>query len=158
MRAGMSGSPGGSTGAESGPARRLRRHGWLIFFLLGAGALVTGPIILLGYQPEPPSAEGLTGLSLAQIDDRIPGVMGYVRSLSTQLGNFILAMGAMLAAIAAGPFRRGERWAWYTLWIVPVLVLIQFLNSQGGLGWQLDLALVPITVVALIATRPLAAE
>jgi hypothetical protein len=29
-------------------------------------------------------------------------------------------------AVIVGPYRRGERWAWYTLWLLPLLLLSYF--------------------------------
>ncbi len=134
----------------SGNANRGRRA-WLLFFVLGVLAAIAGPFFfLLGIPPDPPSPEGFTGLSSEEIAARIPGMAGYVGSISTQLGNFMLTMGVLMAAIAAGPFRRGERWAWYVFWVVPLMVLIQFLNSRGGLGWQFDLGLFFATIAGLL--------
>lgn len=127
----------------------MQQRAWLVFLLMGIGAVAAAPIMLLGNPPDPPSAERLTGLSLSEIAQRVPGMGTYVSSLSTQLGNFMLATGVLLIAIAVGPFRRGERWSWYTLWIVPVLLLVQFVNSNFGLGWQFDIGLVPVMVGAL---------
>ena len=128
----------------------LQKHAWLIFFASGVGALLAAPIMLLGNPPDPPSPEQATGLTLDEIARRVPGMSSYISSLSRQMGNFMLAMGVMLVAIAVGPFRKGQQWAWYAFLIVPVLVTIQFLNSNGGLGWQLDLALVPVTIAGLL--------
>jgi len=44
-----------------------------------------------------------------------------------------------LTVIAAVQYRKGEKWAWYTCWILPVLLVIQLANSRGGFGWQADL-------------------
>ena len=131
----------------------MAKRAWLIFFLLGLGAVIAAPIGLLGRPPDPPSPERTTGLTLAEISERVPGMSTYIGSIARQLGNFMLAMGILMAAIAAGPFRRGERWAWYSMWTAPVLLTIQFINSRFGRGWQLDLGLVPVTIAGLLATR-----
>ena len=131
----------------------MARRAWMLFFVLGVGSVLAAPIGLVGRPPDPPSAEGMTGLTLAEIGARMPGISSYIESLARQLGNFMLAFGVLLAAVAAGPFRRGERWAWSALWIVPVILAIQFGTSQFGLGWQLDLGLIPVTIAALVATR-----
>lgn len=133
----------------SGHASR-GRYAWLLFFILGVVAVIGAPILLLGNPPDPPSPEAFTGLSSDEIAARIPGMAGYVSSISTQLGNFILASGVFMAAIAVGPFRRGERWAWYVFWVVPLMLLIQFLNSRGGLGWQLDIGLFFVMIAGLL--------
>ncbi|MDP9321497.1 MAG: hypothetical protein M3P16_10440 [Chloroflexota bacterium] len=128
----------------------FQKHAWLIFFILGIGAVIAAPIQLAGNPPDPPSAEGTTGLTADEIAERVPGMPRYISSISRQLGNFMLAFGVLLMAISAVPFRRGERWAWFSLWVAPVLLAIQFLNSHGGLGWQFDLALVPVTLAGLL--------
>jgi hypothetical protein len=130
----------------------MAKRAWLIFFLLGVGAVAAAPIGLLGRPPDPPSAERTTGLTLTEISERIPGMSTYIGSISRQLGNFMLAMGILMAAIAAGPFRKGERWAWYSMWTAPALLSIQFVNSRFGLGWQIDLGLIPVTIAGLAAT------
>jgi len=133
----------------SGTASR-GRYAWLLFFILGVLAVIAAPILLLGNPPDPPSPEGFTGLSSDEINARIPGMSGYISSISTQLGNFMLTSGVLMAAMAAGPFRRGEKWAWYALWVIPLMLLIQFLNSRGGHGWQFDLGLVVAAIAGLL--------
>lgn len=128
--------------------KSYQKYAWLIFFALGIGALIAAPIQLLGNPPGPPSPERTTGLTLDEIAERVPGMSRYIASTSRQLGNFMLAFGGLLVAIAAVPFRKGERWAWYTVWVVPLLLFIQFINS--GRGWQFDLALVPVTLAGLL--------
>src|SRR3990172_1835552 len=87
--------------------------GCLFFCARGVLAATAAPFLLVGNAPDPPSPEGFTGLSAAAIATRIPGMAGYISSISTQLGNFMLTSGVLMAAIAIGPFRRGERGAWY---------------------------------------------
>lgn len=136
-------------GEGSNDGRRGRRA-WLLFFSLGVVAAIAAPFLLLGNPPDPPSPEGFTGLSAAALAARIPGIAGYISSISTQLGNFMLTSGVLMAAIAIGPFRRGEKWAWYVFWVVPLMLLIQFLNSRGGLGWQLDIGLFFVMIAGLL--------
>ena len=53
----------------------FQKHAWLIFFILGIGAVIAAPIQLAGNPPNPPSAEGTTGLTVDEItaDARGPG-------------------------------------------------------------------------------------
>jgi hypothetical protein len=126
------------------------RYAWLIFFALGLGTVLAAQFNLRGHPPDPPSPEGFTGLSADEMAARMPGLSGYVASISTQLGNFMLVSGLLLAAVAAGPFRRGERWAWYVSWTAPLLLLIQLINSRRGRGWQFDLGGLVLSVAGLI--------
>ena len=81
---------------------------------------------------------------------RIPGIGVFISGLSRQLGNFMIAMGVLLAGLAMVPYRRGERWAWYVSWVVPVNIGIQLANSftGGAFLWQLDLASLLVVVAA----------
>ena len=140
--------------AEKGYAK----HAWIIFIAFGVTSVIGGIIIVAGVlQVDPPSAERTTGLTLNQIAARVPGMDAYISGLARQLGNFMIAMGVLLTGIAAVPFRRGERWAWYACLIMLVLVAVQLTNSfaiynftSGGFGWQLDLASIFIVLAGLL--------
>ena len=129
--------------------KRYEKYAWIIIFIFGLLSVMTAPINLSGRPPDPPSPEGTTGLTLPEIGTRIPGILGYISSISTQLGNFMLAMGVLLMGIAAVPYRKGEKWAWYTCWILPVLLVIQLANSRGGFGWQADLVSLLLALAGL---------
>jgi hypothetical protein len=126
------------------------KYAWIIFFVFGFLAVITAPILFTGHPPNPPSPEGMTGLTLEEMDARIPGMRGFLSSISVQLGNFMLAMGVLLMGIAAFPYRKGERWAWYTCWSLPVLLVIQLAKSRGGHGWQEDLVSLLLALAGLI--------
>jgi hypothetical protein len=60
----------------------------------------------------------------------------------TSVGFYIFALAVILV-----PYRRGERWAWYTLWMLPLLWLSQFALAPD-LPYYLVLAI--ITSLGLI--------
>ena len=125
------------------------KYAWIIFFVFGFLAVITAPILLSGRPPDPPSPERTTGLTLPEIGTRIPGILDYISSISTQLGNFMLALGVLIMGVAAVPFRKGEKWAWYAFWIFPINLVIQLVNSRGGHGWQEDFAFIFIALAGL---------
>ena len=126
-------------------------YAWIVFFVFGLLWVIAAPINLLGKPPNPPSPDKMTGLTLDEMGARIPGLRGYISSISVQLGNFMLAMGVLIMGIAAEPYRMGEKWAWYVFWILPVSLVIQLVNSRGGLGWQADLAFIFVLLAGLLA-------
>ena len=130
--------------------KRYVKYAWIIFFVFGFLSVITAPILFTGHPPNPPSPEGMTGLTLEEMDARIPGLRAFLGSISVQLGNFMLAMGVFLMGIAAVPYRKGEKWAWYTCWSLPVLLVIQLANSRGGFGWQADLVSLLLALAGLI--------
>jgi hypothetical protein len=126
------------------------KYAWIIFFVVGLLNVIAAPINLLGNPPNPPSPEAMTGLTLAEVDAQIPGMLGYISSISVQLGNFLLLTGVLIMGIAAIPFKKGERWEWYVFWILPVFILIQLANSRGGFLWQADAAFLVVILAGLL--------
>ena len=125
------------------------KYAWIIFFVFGLLTVIAAPINLLGTPPNPPLPEGTTGLTLAEMATRIPGILSYISGISVQIGNFLLTMGVLLMGIAAVPYRKGEKWAWYTCWIIPVFIVIQLANSRGGFLWQADAVFLVVAVAGL---------
>lgn len=125
------------------------KYAWIIFFIFGLLNLVAAPINLSGMPPNPPSPEGITGLTLAGMDMKIPGIRSYISSISVQIGNFLLVNGVLMMAIAAIPYRRGEKWAWFVLWMILVFLIIQLVNSRGGFGWQADFVFIFVALAGL---------
>lgn len=66
------------------------------------------PILPAGY-------EGFTGGSWSELVRTSPTAAGYVELLFRMYGVFNVVFGLMASVIAVTAFRRGERWAWWTL-------------------------------------------
>lgn len=67
------------------------------------------------------------------------------------ISTFGVGMALLAAAVALGPFRRGERWAWAILWVWPAF----FVVHVATLGTVVpDAPLAALTTVALLAGRP----
>lgn len=133
----------------------LGKQAWIVFLGFAILSVIAGVSIVAGVLPNPPSSESTTGLTLDQVDARVPGILDFSLGLSRQLGNFMIATGVLLAGVAAGPYRRGERWAWYVCWIMPVVLVVQLWNSfaTGGFLWQVDLVSLLVLLAALFVSR-----
>lgn len=67
------------------------------------------------------------------------------------ISTFGVGMALLAAAVALGPFRRGERWAWAVLWVWPAF----FVAHVATLGTVVpDAPLAVLTAAALLAGRP----
>ncbi len=68
------------------------------------------------------------------------------------LGLSYLTTNVLFTAISVTAFRRGERWAWYALWIGPFFTGADaaFNFSIGGSAWSIDLVLFVLLIVALL--------
>ncbi len=65
---------------------------------------------------------------------------------------FLLGFSLLGAVIAAVPYRRREQWAWYTLWVAPVVVLGDAAMNYdvGGTIWPVLLLLAALLALGLL--------
>ncbi len=139
------------------------RHGWK--FLLGL-VVVIGLFgigdILLGLDADPAIPEGVAGMSPEEMRESSPDLARH-SDLQVRAGGIQLVVIATLwAVVLIFPFRRGERWAWWTMWTFPgwalaVAVMFLFVDLQPGMpipppaisGW----VFFGLTGLLLLATR-----
>jgi hypothetical protein len=67
------------------------------------------------------------------------------------LGLLKLSWSFFVLAITLTGYRRGEKWAWYTMWSVPVLLICNALFSAIFTGDASQmLQFIPITIITLL--------
>jgi RsiW-degrading membrane proteinase PrsW (M82 family) len=103
---------------------RWRHVAWLIIMIADMGLLAWGAMAALVPErlPGPVSTpilpagyEGFTGYSWQELVATAPRAAEYTTLLFRMYGFYIVAFSLLAIAIAANGFRRGERWAWWTL-------------------------------------------
>ena len=122
-----------TTAPSSG--RGYERYAWMILaadLILGVASALTTTLPPLSWFSEP----------LFTTQYSVMGAWGI-----SWVGFEILALVIVLI-----PFRRGERWAWWTLWCLPALWVALFLISPDLIG-LLALALVSVTGLVLSVRR-----
>jgi hypothetical protein len=72
----------------------------------------------------PSAFEGYSGGSWSDLVNASPLIAGYVRLLYRMYGIYCALFGVMGSAIAVTAFRRGERWAWWTLLVGNTIALV----------------------------------
>jgi hypothetical protein len=128
------------------------KYGWVVYLFLGLLWLVVGltqvfnPGALLDDE-----AQHITGTSLSELEASCPGATELVRFLFGAVGMLKTSWSFLVLAITLTGYRRGEKWAWYTLWLVPALLVGQGLFNSVFLGDAKEmLQWIPITTVALV--------
>ena len=99
----------------------LQRNSWWGLVAIAAMLLLFGVLdVSAGVEADPAIPLGLSGLTLDEL--RAESAIGlYLFDFMTRTNGWSLVLlGGLLMVILLVPFRRGERWAWWTMWAIPV--------------------------------------
>ncbi len=127
-------------------------NAWTLLFLMSIVALAFAVIGLLGIPVDPQGTVNLTGMTPEELEASHPDISRLINVIERASGLGLLMVGVLGMAVAAIPYRRGERWAWYAYWIVPAALLgylANDLNAEGTL-WPLLTLFVIISVLGLL--------
>lgn len=129
--------------AQTRAERAYERYAWIILAALGIFLIFTaiflGGVIgnpgVQGPAGEKSDAEYIAGMTWTEISASSPNVARLVVYELQTRDIFRAFWGVFVLAIAAYPYRRGERWSWYVLWILPVqfVVLAIWFSTLLGL-------------------------
>jgi len=128
------------------------KYGWLWYLALGLLWLVVGlnqlstPQVLLEGD-----AQHITGMSLNELESSSPEAYNLILWLYMGLGNLKISWSLFVIAVTLTGYRNGEKWAWYTLWLVPSILVgsaIYNIYFMGDINEALQW--VPITILSLI--------
>ena len=128
------------------------KYGWVLFLGLGLLWLVVG--LTQVFNPATmieDEAQHVTGMSIIELEASSPETTELVRFLYGAIGMLKTSWSLLVLAIILIPFRRGEKWAWYTLWLVPALLVGQGIFNSVFLGdFKEMLEWIPITTLTLL--------
>jgi len=133
-------------------ARAFQKYGWVVYLALGLLWLVVG--LTQVFNPDAlleDDAQHVIGMSLSELEASSPEANELVRSLYGAIGMLKTSWSLLVLAITLTGYRRGEKWAWYTLWLVPALLVgtgvfnaVFLADVSEMLQW------IPITTVSLV--------
>jgi len=139
----------------------LERHSWwllaataAIYTLFGASDIPAGT---------PDNAMAVTGLSAGAIASSSPQAYALLEEHVRTGGVHLVAIGLFALAVLIFGFRQGERWAWWTMWLLPGLSIslaaIAYMTTAPGQNPPAPVysgaifALVDASVLAVSARR-----
>lgn len=132
--------------------RAYERHAWVLIFFVGIVGLIFPVRPLLGSPSDPQEVRSLTGMTFDEVAASQPRITSYVNVVERAFGTALLFFILLGLVLSAFPYRRGEKWAWFTLWTAPVsLLAFTVMNiSAGGAVWPLLLVLMILSLVGLL--------
>jgi len=128
------------------------KYGWVIFIALGLLWVVVG--LTQVFLPDgliENNAQLVTDMSWSELKASSPVASDLIRWLYGALGLLKTSWSFLVLAITLTGYRRGEKWAWYTLWLVPVLLVSSGLFNVIFVGDVfLMLEWIPIMTLSLL--------
>src|SRR5687767_7412723 len=109
--------------------RFMERHGWKVFVALSAVVTLFGIIDVLEGGGTFRSGEAvlfrsLTGTTWEELQAADPGAARLMDQQVRSGGTALAVLGLLSLAVSATALRRGDRWAWFAMWIWPLWVLL----------------------------------
>jgi hypothetical protein len=135
--------------------RWLERHAWWGLLVIAATIVIFGITdVLVGAAADPAIARALTGMTLEELKAEGPGAYRLFDFLTRVNGWSLVLAGLLASAILVAWFRRGSRWAWGAMWLLPLWALgVPVLYLVAGLeaGEPLPPPMISGPIVALLA-------
>ena len=101
--------------------RWLQDHAWWGLLATAVLLAVFGVTdVLSGAAADRAIPLGLTGMTLDELEAEGPTVFGLYDLYTRVNGIALVLIGLLMSAILVFAFRRNERWAWWTMWLLPI--------------------------------------
>ena len=132
--------------------RAYEKYGWVVFLFLGLLWAVVG--LYQVFSPDEllrTDAQLITDMSWSELKALSPVATDLVSFHYGQMGLLKTSWSLLVLVITIIPYRRGEKWAWYTLWLVPALLVWNAFYNVYFLGdVNQMLQWIPVTTVSLV--------
>ncbi len=132
--------------------RIYEKYAWVVLFALGLLWVVVGftqaffPVGLLE-----DDAKHVIDMSWNELKASSPAASNLIRWLYGGMGLLKMSWSFLVIAITLTGYRRGEKWAWYALCLVPILLLSNALFNIWFFGDSSEmLQWIPITTITLV--------
>lgn len=100
------------------------KYGWVVYLALSLLWLVVGLYqIFLPRELAVDDVQLILNLPLGDLEASSPLAMNFAFWLYGSLGLLKVSWSFFVLAITLTGFKKGEKWAWYTLWSVPALLV-----------------------------------
>jgi hypothetical protein len=138
----------------------VQRYDWVVWVVLALLGAMMGVYDMLTGGPTDASGEavlfeGITGMTWDELQVAEPGAARFIDYQVRSAGASLLFFGLLTITIAVLGLRRGQRWAWLTMWLVGplsiVLSLIVLLSTERVAGAGVPAPLIGQSIFLTIA-------
>ena len=132
--------------------RVYEKYGWVLYVALGLLWLVVG--FAQAFFPDGllnTDAQLVLDMSWSELQTSNPEGAELVRFYIGGIGLLKMSWSFLVLAITLTGFRRGEKWAWYTLWLVPIVLVscaLFYISWFGRVNEALQW--IPITTLSIV--------
>jgi hypothetical protein len=105
----------------------FERNSWKALFILYLLILVLGVGEFTGGQEgDPAMVESVAGQTWIKMKTSLPRVANLVDLMARIIGSLWIGLALFGMSVSATGLRKGERWAWYVLWTLPIVGTLIF--------------------------------
>jgi ATP/ADP translocase len=103
----------------------IERKGWVLVGLLAVVMILFGLMAFFGGGPGRSAPITGSGCCNGERFDTVAAwAYDYTGEIARYMATYMFAAGLMALVLVLIPLRRGERWAWAVLWVVPLLFAV----------------------------------
>ena len=128
--------------------RAYEKYAWILLFAIGVVFLVAAVPATLGI-PDPATVERIAGMTVNELKVSSPGFYNLYLFYFRFGGLSDIGFAFFITAISVTAYRKGEKWAWYALWVLPAYFIASAAISMS-LESNLSL-LLPETTFAILS-------
>jgi hypothetical protein len=141
--------------ATSRAEKFYEKNAWILLFTLGllSAAFSLLFILLGGSLLDFLEIRGVTGMTWDQVVASSPRLADEINLVARAGYGFSNLIGAvLLTMVSMRSYRKGERWAWYSMWIVPIAlgsITVTGFSSGAG-GWPIFFGLFVAALLGVV--------
>ena len=135
--------------------RAYEKYSWVILLAVGLVFLVFALMyVFLPATVAEMDYEFYTDMSWGELETSRPAVADFLIALErADAGYHVLGVAVFVTAISLTSYRRGERWAWYAMWYVPIrflLLVVEYIPRPEAPGMILYPTILIVSLLGLL--------
>ena len=96
------------------------KYAWVLFLLIGIMILVGGVPHMFGVNTDPILVESISGQTIDELKTSNPSFFSLYNFYFSGGGVSDVGFAFFLIMISLFAYRKGEKWAWYSFWAIPL--------------------------------------